>query len=201
MAWDRAAGRDGARGETRGRRCAVVALVLALAAVGCRTASVTVDAGRIHQREHGYSVRAPEAPWERARVDGAAAAFARGDALMSLQSRCRSPLTRPQILARHLIIGLPERTLRQSGPVSVGEAPGWMQTFDTEDAGRAVRIKTVTLVSGSCAIDWILSARADFDRVEPDFDAWWESFRPEAPPALPEPPASDPEPAADAEVS
>ena len=34
--------------------------------------------------------------------------------LVSIQSRCGEPLAHPQILARHLLIGLEARTLRQA---------------------------------------------------------------------------------------
>jgi hypothetical protein len=40
-----------------------------------------------------------------------------------------------------------------------------------------VRVKTVTLVAGDCAFDWILAAREPIGSVEEAFDAWWQSFR------------------------
>jgi hypothetical protein len=80
-------------------------------------------------------------------------------------------------MARHLVIGLPERTLRQAGPVAVGNWPGWTQTFDTLQEGTTVRVKTVTLTTNHCAIDWILTAAEGFEAAEPSFDRWWSSFR------------------------
>ncbi|HEY5658422.1 MAG TPA: hypothetical protein VIY27_11605 [Myxococcota bacterium] len=136
------------------------------------------EGGRLQYPRHGLSVAVPEQPpWEPAPLRGAVAAFqAPGSARMSLQSRCGRPVAAPPIMARHLVIGLPERTLRQAGPVTVGDWPGWSQTFDTLSDGAVVRVKTVTLVAEGCAFDWILTARSDFEAAEPSFDAWWQSF-------------------------
>lgn len=98
---------------------------------------------------------------------------------MSLQVRCKVPLTRPQILARHLRIGLPEHTLRQSYPTEASGHPGWAQVFDVGSRGSVVRVKTVTLVASGCAFDWVLSVPAgeDFEAAARDFDAWWSTLR------------------------
>jgi hypothetical protein len=149
--------------------------------VACATGSFESVEGRLHHRVHGYSLAEPEAtrpPWKRVRVEGTAVAYRRPESvLMSLQSGCRRPLARPQVMARHLVIGLPDRTLRQAGPVAVGDWPGWTQTFDTLQEGTAVRVKTVTLTTNRCAIDWILTAAEGFEAAEPSFDRWWSSFR------------------------
>ncbi len=169
-------GGAGCAGHTR---AALAAAVLGLPLVlGCASSPVAIEAGRLVQLRHGFSVAIPERPpWEPISVDAADAAFrTEGSARMSLQSRCGRPVAAPQIMARHLVIGLPERRLRQSGPVSVGDWPGWFQIFDTLHGGAAVRVKTVTLVAGRCTFDWILSAREGFEAAEPSFDAWWRSF-------------------------
>jgi hypothetical protein len=160
-------------------RVALAGALLGLAfALGCAGDSLVVADGRLRSERDQFSVHTPERPpWKPISVDRALAAFrAPGPAFMSVQSRCGRPLASPQIMARHLEIGLPERMLRQSGPVGVGPWQGWSQIFDTLEEGAAVRLKTVTIVAGDCTFDWILSARAGFEDVEPSFDAWWRSF-------------------------
>jgi hypothetical protein len=169
-------GGAGCAGHTR---AALAAAVLGLLLVlGCASSPLVIDGGRLVHLRHGFSVGVPERPpWEPISVDAAVAAFrSGGSARMSLQSGCGRSVAAPRIMARHLVIGLPERTLRQSGPVSVDDWPGWFQVFDTLHEGAAVRIKTVTLVVERCTFDWILSARGDFETAEPSFDAWWRSF-------------------------
>ncbi|MDH3520267.1 MAG: hypothetical protein OEM49_07400 [Myxococcales bacterium] len=145
---------------------------------GCAGSDLVVEGGRLRHPRQGYSVAIPsQPPWTRISADDIDLAYrAPGAAFMSLQSRCNRPLARPQVMARHLVIGLPERVVRQAGPVGVGEWPGWVQVFDTLHEGAAVRVKTVTIVAGRCTFDWVLSARAGFEQAEPSFDAWWQSF-------------------------
>ena len=90
---------------------------------------------------------------------------------------CRRPVAPPSILARHLLIGVPDREQLGSEAVQVGPWAGWSQTFDTLQEGIAIRVKTVTIVAGRCAVDWILTSQWGFDEVEPSFDGWWQSFR------------------------
>ena len=115
--------------------------------------------------------------WKRFDLEGAVLAYRR-DALatMSLQARCGRPVTSPAMMARQLVIGIPERTLRDGGPREIAGAPAWLQTFDARLEGRTVRIKTLTLVFAGCAYDLSLVAEADFESAARAFDAWVESF-------------------------
>ena len=79
-------------------------------------------------------------------------------------------------MARQLLIGIPERTLREGGPREIAGRSGWLQTFDARLDGRMVRIKTMTLVSGDCAYDLVLVAEGDSEPAERVFDAWVDSF-------------------------
>jgi hypothetical protein len=149
---------------------------------------VETDAGFVHRR-HGYRVSAPpqrDLPWRRVSVDGSDLAYERaGPVRMTLSSRCRVPLTRADVLARHLLIGVPHHTLRDAGAVSFDGLSGWQQVFDAVQDGALVRVKTVTLVSEGCVIDWVLSAREGrgFEAAEGDFEAWWHSLRVDTPEA------------------
>lgn len=136
---------------------------------------------RFRHRSHGFALRAPQGPagpWERVAVDGATLAFRSPAAdTVVAKSRCGRPVARPQLMARHLVFGLPDREVVASQPVTIGALPGWLQVIDTVERGKAVRLKSVTVVSRGCSVDLVLAAeRARFDAVEPAFDEWWQSL-------------------------
>ena len=83
------------------------------------------------------------------------------------------------MLARHLQIGLPERTQRDSRPLRIGETAGWSRTLDVRGPEGVVRVETVTVVYENCVLDWVLTGGASFEDAKPLFDAWWSSFEPE----------------------
>ena len=97
---------------------------------------------------------------------------------MSFSSRCGEPLTRPELLARHLRIGIPAHVVREAGPVEIAALEGWQQVFDADAPGGAVRVKTVTFAANGCTLDWVLVARdaSGFEQAESDFDAWWQTL-------------------------
>jgi hypothetical protein len=149
---------------------------------GCAASPLApVDGGFVDER-HGYRIGLPtraEPPWRREKVEGSLLAFERpGPIRMTFSSRCGVPLTRPQLLARHLRIGIPAHVVRAEGPVAHASLEGWQQVFDADAARGAVRVKTVTLTANACAFDWVLIAReaSDFESAERDFDAWWKTF-------------------------
>jgi hypothetical protein len=150
-----------------------------LLALACETGDFVSTNGDLRHREQGYLVAKPPAPpWQRVDLEGAALAYHRPDrAWMSMRSGCRRPVAQPRILAQHLLIGLGERTVHASEPVEVGSWGGWSQTLETLSDGISVRLKTVTLVVGRCAVDFILTAQRGFEEAEPAFDAWWRSYR------------------------
>ena len=152
--------------------------VLALWLVaGCASDIASVD-GRYRHTRYDFTVGFPGPTWKRGEIEGAWIAFQRpGPQTMSMQARCGRPLTEPVIMARTLILGIPERRIIQSGPVQLAGGDGWTQTFDTRTDGVAVRVKTVTLVIEPCVYDWTLAASGDFEDAERAFDAWWTSFR------------------------
>jgi hypothetical protein len=152
------------------------ALVLALLLLACARDLIAERGGWRSVRE-GFWIGNPGAGWERFDLEGADLAFRQDKSeTMSLQARCGRPVTSPQIMARHLMIGIPERTLRQAGPVLVAGRSGWTQTFDARLEGRTVRIQTVTLVTSNCAYDLMLVAAGDPDPALRAFEAWVEGF-------------------------
>ncbi|MGI9590903.1 MAG: hypothetical protein ACR2P8_06015 [Myxococcota bacterium] len=148
-----------------------------LLSAGCATPSLSVTEQGFSHRRHDYTIGRAPAGWERVDVDGAAIAYRRAHNTMSLQSRCGKPVAKPQLMARHLVIRLPDRTVVSAGPVPVAGRSGWAQVFDTAEHEVSVRVKTVTLVAQDCTFDWVLASTADFEAAESEFDAWRESFQ------------------------
>ena len=164
----------------RAARCACRAaplLTLLLALPPACARDLVAENGGWRSTRGGYRIGDPGAGWERFDLEGAALAFRHGGSeTMSLQARCGRPVASPAILARHLTIGIPERTLREAGPVSVAGGSGWTQTFDARLEARTVRIQTVTLVSAGCAYDFLVVAAGDPEPAQRTFRAWVESF-------------------------
>ncbi len=164
--------------KTRGRRlcAAVLGLVLSL---GCAGDFAAIDGGFRH-RDHGYTLGIPNGPgppWARVEGKDLQIGFRRpGPQTISVQSRCGRPLTAPSILARHLLIGVSTRTLREAGRTEIDGRDAWTQTVDV--AG-GVRLKTVTAVMDDCVVDLILAAPgdADFESAERAFDLWLATVR------------------------
>ncbi len=115
--------------------------------------------------------------WEEIDVEDAALAFRRQGATVTFLSRCGRPVAEAQMMARHLVIGMPERTLVAAGPLEVAGRGGWTQTLELDRDGVAVRLKTVTLVVADCTFDWVLVSTGAFEPAEAAFDAWWGSFQ------------------------
>jgi hypothetical protein len=176
-------------------------LVAGAVALACATSPVVASGTGWRHRELGYTIAAPEpgaGPWRRMRVEGTDLAFRGpyGEAL-SLMSHCTGTAARPRIAARNLTLGLGGATPLVSGPISLRGDAGWAQSFEASTDGVPVRVHTVTLVSGGCTFDWVLSARAPSSESPGaggpgeagwradlrSFDAWWRSFQP--PPAPP----------------
>jgi len=136
--------------------------------------------GRFVDPAHGFAFAVPEPgepPWRPIRVDRTLVAYTRaGGARISAQSECGRNPPRPQVQARSLLIDVGPRVLRQSGPVAVGSTEGWSQVLDVEEGARVLRLKTVTLVTRECTVDFLLIAGDDFETAEPGFDAWWQTF-------------------------
>lgn len=153
----------------------------------CARDPVLVD-GEWHSARAGFRIGVPgtladsagetsAGEWERFDLDGALLAYRRdGRETLSLQARCGRPVTEPAIMARHLVIGIPDRTLREGGPHEIAGRSGWLQSFDARLDGRTLRIRTLTLVSGDCAYDLLLVAGGDGAAAERVFDAWADSF-------------------------
>ena len=145
----------------------------------CAAASpLTPIEGGFRNQRRGYQLGAPASgSWQGDEVEGTLLAFRdrSGSTRMTFSSRCGEPITRPDLLARHLRIGIPANVVREAGPVEIGSLAGWQQVFDVDAPRGAVRMKTVTFAVNGCALDWALIAREaeGFEAAEQEFDAWW----------------------------
>jgi hypothetical protein len=168
---------------------------------GCAAGPLVAIDGGFRNAAHGYRLGVPppaEPPWQPVSVEGSLLAYWRpGPIRMTFSSRCGVPLSRPEILARHLRIGVPAHVVREAGPVTLDALAGWQQVFDTDGERGVVRIETVTFVANDCALDWALSAREGrgFEQAERDFEAWWQTLHIEPAPGAPPTPAAEAEPA------
>jgi hypothetical protein len=149
---------------------------------GCASASpLTPFDGGYRNARHGYQLGVPANPsWRGDEVEGSLLAFhdPSDSTRMTFSSRCGEPITRPELLARHLRIGIPANVVRESGPVELGALQGWQQVFDVDAPRGALRMKTVTFAVNGCALDWALIARdaEGFETAEGEFDAWWRTL-------------------------
>jgi hypothetical protein len=149
-----------------------------LLGAGCASTSLSVTEGGFEHRRHDFTINGAPAGWKRVDVEGAVLTYRRrGPNTMTLQSRCGRPVATPQLMARHLVIGLPDRELVAAGPIPVDGRNGWAQVFDTVRGDVSIRVKTVTVVASDCTFDWVLGSTGDFDAAEVEFDAWWGTFR------------------------
>lgn len=204
---------SGSIGRTRRRTLRLIVVVgcsIAIAWVsGCATTGLKQGSdGRYRHRDLDYEIDAPglppEAGWRMIKLDDTDLAWRTDDGRsMSLSSSCKRTRAKPALLARRLLIGVPKDAVIAAHPVALRGDAGWAQIVETGTGARAVRIKTVTVVSRGCVFDWVLVAGAGprFDDSVSAFDAWWTSFErtgegPDSEPVADVEPASEPEPAA-----
>ncbi len=156
----------------------LVPAALGLGVVSACASEVARDGSVYRHRSLGYTVAAPDERWSRIDVEGSVLAFRAPDgATMSMLTRCQKSGAVAAVLARQLLIGLGDRTLRQAGPVLIEGRNGWGQLLDVRNGTRTARLKTITVVVDQCVVDWVLVGTGDFEVAERSFDAWWSTFQ------------------------
>ena len=159
--------------------------VSVLVCLAC-TSTLVLEGGHWRHGTLGYSIEALAPGWVPLRVDGVDLAFrGPGGATTSLSSRCHTPLARPQILARHLVIGLPDRSLLEARAVVVDGRPGWLQRYELSVDAATRRLTSVTTVVRECVIDFVLVEPHPASGSAQEFERWWGSFRWNAKPQVP----------------
>lgn len=165
---------------SRGQPVAVGGRGLAVGVLVCLACAspLRLEEGRWRHGALGYEIDAPAPGWVPLEVDGADLAFRGPDgATQSLSSRCHTPLAEPRILARHLVIGLPDRSRLEARAVLVDGRPGWLQRYEIRvDASRR-RLTSVTTVVHECVIDFVLVEADAPGGAAAEFDRWWGSFQ------------------------
>jgi hypothetical protein len=158
-------------------------LGLIVLAAGC--AGKRIDNGVYHSSK-GYRVTIPGAQW--IPVDGGPAdlelrhrAAAAG---MAVNAVCEggAPRRTAGVLARHLLIGLRDRTVIERGTVEVAGRPASRLVVDgrLEEAEGRVRVDSLVLKDGRCLYDFLsVGPPEGFDATRGDFDRFVESFRTE----------------------
>lgn len=177
-------------GASAARGAGIAALVLLLLQLPACASDLAEGDGRFHHRRLGFVVDDPRtaAPeWRLVAVDGAEIAFRspEGAAMSMIVSCDRGHEVPLPLLARQLLIGLEAPSLRESRAVTLDGARGWLQVAEARDAGRPVRLRTVTRPGPPCSVDWVLVGAAGHGGREAEFDRWWASFR-----AVPDAPAA-----------
>jgi hypothetical protein len=160
--------------------------VCVLACLACAS-TLRLEEGRWRHGGLGYSVDAPAPGWVPLELDGADLAFrGPGGATRSLSSSCHTPLADAQVLARHLVIGLPERSRLEARGVRVDGRPGWLQRYEVTLDASTRRLTSVTTVVRECVIDFLLVEPDTAPGSAQEFELWWGSFRwnvnPQGPP-------------------
>jgi hypothetical protein len=151
-----------------------------VSALACLAVASTVmlEGGRWHHRGLGYSIEAPAAGWQPLQVEGADLAFrGPGGFTQSVSSRCDTPLAGPRTLARHLVVGLPDRSRLEARAVEGDGRPGWLQRYELKLDATTRRLTTVTVVMGRCVVDFVLVEPGAEPGSEAEFERWWGSFR------------------------
>ena len=148
--------------------------------------TLRLEEGRWRHGVLGYSIDAFAPGWVPLEVDGVDLAFrGPGGAVTSLSSRCHTSLAEPQILARHLVIGLRDRTRLEAGAVLVDGRPGWLQRYDVTVDASTRRLTSVTTVVRECVIDFVLVEPHPASGSAQEFERWWGSFRWNVKPQVP----------------
>lgn len=155
------------------------ALALLLCGPAACAQPMRLESDRYRLEGQGLSLAAPGgALWQRVELEGADLAFRDdGNATLGFAVVCGRPQTRPELMSRHLMIGLGSRHVIAAGAAVWQGREVWQQYFDASAQGSALRGKTVTLLAAGCSLDWVLLSRPEiFAGHEALFDAWWQSL-------------------------
>lgn len=152
--------------------------MLLASALACATTGASLRGERYVNQAKAYSIATPGAAWTQTHLANIDLVL-RGPSreTLSLASRCRETVAGPRTLARHLRFELGAHALLEEGPEESEQGSAWGQTLQSGQ----VRVKTVTLVRGTCVYDFTLAAKQGFEEAETIFDLWWRSFRPGVP--------------------
>jgi hypothetical protein len=150
------------------------------AALACVAPVALVD-GRWRAAASGASVvdlAELEPGWRRTSFEGPLLAFEAADgAHASWLRRCPGSTASSRAEGHALLIALEAVEVRHEEPVSLGGREAWILEASAREAGRPVRLKSVTRAAGGCTDDFLLVTSADPAAHEGAFDRWWASYQ------------------------
>ncbi|MCP3982820.1 MAG: hypothetical protein GY723_00435 [bacterium] len=146
-------------------------------ALGCATGWVQ-EGGRFSHSERGLSISTPPGgPWEAVRVEGSSLTLRNAEgATLSWLRACREGPASARRESRSLLRGIDGVVLVSEGTVDGAPGDVWRADARVRDAGRELRVHTVTRVVGGCTDDWVLVAPPSAEVAEV-FDDWWGSVQ------------------------
>jgi hypothetical protein len=127
--------------------------------------------------------RTLEPGWQRREGRGALLAFDAADGARAAWVRqCRGAAAAARPEAHALLVRLPGAQVEREGPVEIAGREAWSLVASANEAGRRVRVKSVTRVSErGCTDDFLLTTAGDLEGHESSFDRWWASYTEGAP--------------------
>ena len=162
-------------------RAALAAGLAASAVAGC--AGTRIDGGVFHSR-HGYRVALPGPQW---RVDGderradLALRHREAPAAMAATASCDRQVLRrsPELLERHLLMGLRDRTVIERDEATLGGAPARHEVVEgrMRPGDERVRIESYVIRGERCLYDLLYVAAPEaFDAERPAFRRFVDTF-------------------------
>jgi hypothetical protein len=119
-----------------------------------------------------------EPGWRRAAFEGPLLAFEAADgARASWLRRCPGSTAASRAEGRALLISLEDVEVREEAPVSLAGREAWILHATAYEAGRPVRVKSVTRAVDGCTDDFLLVTSAALEAHEAAFDRWWASYQ------------------------
>lgn len=158
---------------------AAAVVTAAVAVAGCAGRRIE---GGVYHAPHGYRVTLPGAHWRLADSEADLELRHRGaKAGMLVNAECRRELARrsPDLLLRHLVLGLRDRAVVERGPATVGGWPAVHAVLEGRMTGsdERVRIESYVVKGDRCVYDLVyVAAPAAFDTGRSDFHRLVQSF-------------------------
>jgi hypothetical protein len=118
-----------------------------------------------------------EPGWRRTELEGPLLAFEAPDgARASWLRRCPGSTASSRAEGHALLIALDGVRVERETPVSLAQGDAWVLHATAQQAGRPVRVKSVTRAAGGCTDDFLLVTSAALEAHEAAFDRWWASY-------------------------
>jgi hypothetical protein len=163
------------------------AAIALLAAVGCATGRGTRIEGGVYRAPSGYRVTVPGAEWDVMRDEARGSRtdlqlrHRDGRAAMLAHGACEGAAARRSfdILTRHVLVGLRDRTIVEDGSAQVNGRTAAHTVVDARrrQSDERVRVESYVVKDERCVYDLLFVAVPDvFEARRPAFQAFVDSF-------------------------